>query len=130
MKYTDLKIQTQREFPNNMRSQGFGWLARAGYVTRENELTELGKHFISYLQNLSEDSSFVSSTGSQQRFPLSFLIDENKSTFYFPLSSGDIEVIYCESCKYAEKIELAKFKKNPFSQEEPLPIQKVKTPNS
>lgn len=121
MKYTDLKIQTQREFPNNMRTQGFGWLARAGYVTRENELTELGKQFISHLQNLSEDSSFI--------FPLSFLIDETKSTFYFPLSTGNIEIIHCESCKYTERIELAKFKKTSFSQEEILPIEKVETPD-
>jgi prolyl-tRNA synthetase len=119
MKYTDLKIQTQREFPNNMRSQGFGWLARAGYITRENELTDLGKHFISHLQNLSKDSSFI--------FPFSFLSSENE--IYFPLSTGNIELIHCESCKYTEEIEIAKFKKNPFSQEEPLPIQKVETPN-
>ena len=103
MKYTHLKIQTQREFPNNMRTQGFGWLARAGYLTRENELTNLGKHFISHLQNLSKNSTFI--------FPLSFLTDETKSTFYFPLSTGDIELIHCESCKYTERIELAKFAK-------------------
>jgi prolyl-tRNA synthetase len=121
MKYTDLKIQTQREFPNNMRNQGLGWLARAGYVTRENELTELGKHFISHLQNLLSNQTFLS--------PLSFLSNETNSTFYFPLSTGDIELIHCESCKYTERIEIAQFKKNPFSQEEVLPIQKVETPN-
>gem|GEM_PF-4512399 len=40
MKYIDLNIQTQREFTNEMRTQVFGWLARTGYVTRENELTD------------------------------------------------------------------------------------------
>jgi prolyl-tRNA synthetase len=122
MKYTDLKIQTQREFPNNMRSQGFGWLARAGYVTRENELTELGKFFISHLQTLSNHPSFF--------FPLSFLTDETKSTFYFPLSTGNIEIIHCESCKYTERIELAKFAK-PIgaTNASPLPLEKVETPN-
>ncbi len=119
MKYTDLKIQTQREFPNNMRTQGFGWLARAGYLTRENELTNLGKHFISHLQNLTNTTSFI--------FPFSFLSNENQ--IYFPLSTGDIELIHCESCKYTERIELAKFKKESLSQEEVLPIQKVETPN-
>ncbi|MBL8050554.1 MAG: hypothetical protein JNM46_04975 [Anaerolineales bacterium] len=128
MKYTDLKIQTQREFPNNMRTQGFGWLARAGYVTRENELTELGKHFISHLQNLSKDSSFI--------FPLSFYTNESKSTFYFPLATGDVQLIHCESCKYTERIELAKFAKpvgathtTSWHFESPLPIEKVETPN-
>jgi len=119
MKYTDLKIQTQREFPNNMRNQGFGWLARAGYVTRENEITELGKYFISHLQNLSKEPTFS--------FPFSVLSNENE--IYFPLSTGNIEIIHCESCKYTERIELAKFKKTSFSQEEVLPIEKVETPN-
>lgn len=119
MKYTDLKIQTQREFPNNMQTQGFGWLARAGYVTRENEVTELGKVFNSHLQNLSKDSAFT--------FPFAVLSNENET--YFPLSTGNMEVIHCVSCKYTERLELAKFKKKPFSQEETLPIQKVETPN-
>ncbi len=118
MKYTDLKIQTQREFPNNMRSQGFGWLVRAGYLTRENELTQLGKHFISHLQNLSNDSSFI--------FPLSVLSNENG--IYFSLPTGNIEILHCESCKYTEQVELAKFKKTSFSPEESLPIEKVETP--
>lgn len=121
MKYTDLKIQTQRELPNNMRTHGFGWLARAGFVTRDNELTNLGKYFISHLQNLSKDSSFV--------FPLSFLSNENE--IYFPLSAGDLEIIYCKSCKYTERIELAKFAK-PVSEnihDLPLPIEKIETPN-
>lgn len=122
MKYTDLKIQTQREFPNNMRSQGFGWLARAGYVTRENELTELGKVFISHLQNLSKDSSFL--------FPLSFYTNESKSTFYFPLATGDTEIIHCASCKYTERIELTRFAKTvEATHESPLPIEKTETPN-
>lgn len=120
MKYTDLKIQTQREFPNNMRSHGFGWLARAGYVTRENELTELGKQFISHLQSLSSHSSFI--------FPISLLSNETET--YFPLSNGNIELIHCESCKYTERVELAKFiKPVEADSHPPLPIEKVETPN-
>ncbi len=122
MKYTDLKIQTQREFPNNMRSRGFGWLARAGYVTRENELTDLGKRFISHLQKLSKDSSFA--------FPLSFYTNESKSAFYFALSAGDIQLIHCESCKYTERLELAKFEKPVrAARESLLPIEKIETPD-
>jgi prolyl-tRNA synthetase len=90
-------------------------------VTRENELTNLGKHFISHLQNLSKDSSFV--------FPLSFLTDETKSTFYFPLPTGDTEIVYCESCKYTELLVTAKFKKTPLPVEEELPLEKVSTPD-
>ncbi len=49
MKYQQLNVQTQREFPNNARTQGFGWLVRAGYVTRENEILPLGHQAISQL---------------------------------------------------------------------------------
>lgn len=122
MKYTNLKIQTHRAFPNNMHAQGFGWLARAGYITRKNELTEFGKYFISHLQNLFSDESF--------RLPLAFYPNESKSAFYFPLSSGEMQLIHCESCKYTERIELAKFAKPAGSpHESPLPIQKIETPN-
>ncbi|MDP1847805.1 MAG: hypothetical protein Q8K79_08440, partial [Solirubrobacteraceae bacterium] len=60
MKYQELHIQTQREFPNNARTQGFGWLVRAGYMTRENKLLPLGQQMISRLQKLSSDPSFFS----------------------------------------------------------------------
>ena len=50
MKYTSLSIQTQREFPNNARSQGWGWLVRAGYLTRENQLLPLGEQIIEKLK--------------------------------------------------------------------------------
>jgi hypothetical protein len=60
MKYTDLNIQTQREFPNNARTQGFGWLVRAGYLTRENDLLPLGEQAIGHLQKASENADFIS----------------------------------------------------------------------
>jgi hypothetical protein len=59
MKYTDLNIQTQREFPNNARTQGFGWLVRAGYLTRENDLLPLGEQAIAHLQKASENADFI-----------------------------------------------------------------------
>jgi prolyl-tRNA synthetase len=121
MKYQDLHIQTQREFPNNARTQGFGWLVRAGYLTRENELLPLGKHFIERLQNLSRDPSFFSL--------LAFPIISNETETFFPLSTGSTEIIHCESCKYTERLELAQLKKTPFSQEEQLPVEKVSTPD-
>ena len=54
MKYTSISIQTQREFPNNARTQGFGWLVRAGYMTRENQLLPLGEKAIEKLNVLKE----------------------------------------------------------------------------
>ena len=119
MKYQDLHIQTQREFPNNARTAGFGWLVRAGYLTRENEILPLGQQMISRLQDLSGNPSF---------FSFLPILSNEKETF-FPLESGSTEIIHCPACNYAERIELAQFKKTPFSKEEQLPTEKVLTPD-
>ncbi|MBI3153199.1 MAG: hypothetical protein HYZ21_13770, partial [Chloroflexi bacterium] len=129
MKYTDLKIQTQREAPNNARTEGFAFLVRAGYLTRENEILPLGQQAISHLQNLSSDPSFLPSTSSGQRFHLSLPILHSDHETYFPLSTGGVEVIHCESCKYTSRLELAQFKKTALPHEEELPLEKVSTPD-
>jgi prolyl-tRNA synthetase len=121
MKYRNLHIQTQREFPNNARTQGFGWLVRAGYLTRENEILPLGQQMISRMQYLSTNPSFFSL--------LTFPFFYNEQETFFPLSTGSTEIIHCQTCNYTESIELAQFKKTPFSQEEQLPVEKVSTPD-
>ncbi len=120
MKYQELQIQTQREFPNNARTQGFGWLVRAGYVTRENEILPLGGQMISRLQNLSTDPSFFSH--------LTLPIIYNEHETFFALSAGSTEIIHCEFCKYTARLELSQIKKSVFVQEEPQQIEKVLTP--
>lgn len=121
MKYTDLKIQTLREFPNNARTPGFGWLVRAGYLTRENELLPLGERAIGHLQELSAKPDFFSLLSLPT-------IGSDYETF-FPLPTGNVEAAHCESCKYTERIELAQFKKTPLPREEELPLEKVFTPD-
>jgi prolyl-tRNA synthetase len=123
MKYQNLHIQTQHEFPNNARTQGFGWLVRAGYLTRENEILPLGQQMISRLQNLTGDPSFFS------LLTLSILHNEHET--FFPFETGSTEIAHCDSCKYTERLELAQFKKTPFpqEQEEQLPVEKVLTPD-
>jgi prolyl-tRNA synthetase len=124
MKYRDLHIQTQREFPNNARTQGFGWLVRAGYLTRENELLPLGQQVIARLKEASK------------QIPFFFIIDlpfcESVNETFFETSTGSQEIVYCssEACVYpVARKELAKFKKTPFGQEIPLPMEKVLTPD-
>jgi prolyl-tRNA synthetase len=121
MKYTDLKIQTQREAPNNATTEGFAFLVRAGYLTRENELLPLGQEAITRLRQLSEDPSFLSL--------LSIPTVGNEQETYFPLSSGDTEIIHCPSCQYTARLELAEFEKNTLPSEEELPIEKLLTPD-
>lgn len=121
MKYTDLNIQTQREAPNNARTEGFAFLVRAGYLTRENEILPIGQQAISRLQDLSGNSSFL--------FHLSLLLLLNDYETYFPLFTGPTEITHCESCKYTERLELAQFKKKALPREEELLLEKVSTPD-
>lgn len=110
MKYRDLEIQTQREFPNNARTPGFGWLARAGYITREGKILPLGEQVPKWIHP-----------------SIPVIAGENET--FFPVATGSIEVIHCPACNYAERRELARFKKTPFPPEEPLPVEKILTPD-
>jgi prolyl-tRNA synthetase len=121
MKYTDLKIQTQREAPNNAITEGFAFLVRAGYLTRGNELLPLGQEAITRLRKLSDDPSFLSL--------LALSTVGNAQETYFPLSSGDTEIIHCPSCQYTTRLELAAFEKNILPTEDELPLEKLLTPD-
>jgi len=121
MKYRDLQIQTQREFPSNMQTEGFGWLVRAGYITRENEILPLGNQLLARLRALTSQPSFFSQ--------LAFPVITNQQETFFQISSGSIEVIHCSSCGYTSRQEIAQFKKIAYSKEEQLPIEKVLTPD-
>ncbi|MCC6499068.1 MAG: hypothetical protein IT313_02245 [Anaerolineales bacterium] len=122
MKYRDLQIQTQREAPNNARTEGFAFLVRAGYLTRENVPTKLGEAAINRIKSLSTDDSFL--------FHLSLPLINNTDEIFFPITAGDVELAHCSNCKYTERLELARFRKPveamPAS---PLPVEKIATPD-
>lgn len=121
MKYRDLNIQTQREAPNNARTEGFSFLVRAGYLTRENMPTPLGNYTIDRLRRLSNRASFLES--------LALATIGNEQEIFFPILTGPIEVAHCQNCRYSERLELAQSAKAPFSTEEELPLEKVLTPD-
>jgi len=121
MKYRDLNIQTQREAPNNARTEGFAFLVRAGYLTRENVPTALGEQALRHLSSLSSDPSFLS------HIFLSTIASEQE--MFFPIASGSFEVAHCPSCQYTERLELALFSKSSPPAEEELPLEKVPTPD-
>jgi prolyl-tRNA synthetase len=116
MKYRDLDIHTQREAPNNARTEGFAFLVRAGYLTRENVPTKLGKHALDHVRNISKDAL------------TSLPVIRNENETFFPIASGDVEVVHCPNCKYTERLELARFAKSVPPQEAELPLEKVPTP--
>ena len=118
MKYRELQIQTQREAPNNARTEGFSFLVRAGYLTRENIPTKLGEHTLEHISSVTKDTL------------TSLPIIGNENETFFPIASGIVEVAHCPSCKYTERIELARFAKPVgVTLESPQPIEKVSTPD-
>ena len=122
MKYRDLNIQTQREAPNNARTEGFAFLVRAGYLTRENVPTQLGQTVLDHLQRQSVDPAFLSQ--------LSLATIGNDSEDFFPIDSGSVDIAHCPFCKYTERLELARFLKPAgILHELPLPLEKVLTPD-
>ncbi len=121
MKYRDLQIQTQREAPNNARTEGFSFLVRAGYLTRENVLTQSGEAALNHLRDISNDTAFIS------QLSLSTLGNENET--FFAIASGSVEVAHCASCKYTERLELARFGKIALPPEEQLSLEKILTPD-
>ncbi len=121
MRYRDLNIQTQREAPNNARTEGFAFLVRAGYLTRENLPTLLGQYALDHLQKVLDDSSFLS-----QLLPGSLSSAEE---IFFPIDSGSIEIAHCPNCKYTERLEWARFQKSTTISEPFLPLEKVITPD-
>ena len=122
MKYRDLNIQTQREAPNNAQTEGFAFLVRACYLTRENIPTQLGEYAIGHLRQVSHDPSFLDR--------LSIPTMRSEQEIFFPIASGSIEVAHCPKCEYTERLELAQFTKHvEASPDSLLPLEKISTPD-
>ena len=121
MRYRDLHIETQRQSPNNARTEGFSFLVRGGYLTRENLLTKLGEYTLDHLRKLSTDESFL--------FHISLPNINTDHEIYFPIQSGSINLAYCPDCKYTDRLEFARFQKISLPEEEQLPLEKILTPD-
>lgn len=122
MRYTDLRIQTQREAPANARSTGQALLVRAGYLSHTGTLTPLGQHSLARLQTLAQNAA----EGFLNELDLNTIGQEE---VFFPFDGGPLDVIHCPACGYAARRELAAFRKSPLPAEEMLPAEKVATPD-
>jgi prolyl-tRNA editing enzyme YbaK/EbsC (Cys-tRNA(Pro) deacylase) len=123
MRYRHLSILTQREAPNNARTEGFAFLVRAGFLTRENQPTPLGQFALNHLKTLAAKIS--GSFFSQIHLPV---IGNSQETF-FPILTGATDVIHCPACGYTSRSETAVFAKSALPGETPLPLEKVATPD-
>jgi prolyl-tRNA synthetase len=122
MRTRDLKIETQRQTPSNARTEGFAYLVRAGYITREGEPTPLGQQALTRLQELAKGSGdpFV-----ELGLPV---IQSEIQEIFFSIPTGGVEILQCPACHYAARRETARFKKQALTSEPALPLEKVLTP--
>src|SRR5215211_1054639 len=106
MKFRDLNIQTQREAPNNARTEGFSFLVRAGYLTHENAPTKFGEHALIHLRTVAGDPVSLSYSLEHLMESLSLPTIGNNNEIFFAMSSGPTEVAHCQACGYTERLEL------------------------
>lgn len=124
MKFTELSIQTQRSAPSDIRSEGLVFLYRAGYFSRTGEPLSLGQIAIERLQQseMQQGSAFISSL----HIPTAHAQEDGRVFALHP--TGPEELLLCSSCGYAAVMARAHTRREPFSVEEPLPLEKVLTP--
>ncbi len=122
MRYRDLGIETQRETPANSRTVGIALLLRAGYRTRDGRETLLGQEALARLENCSKEKGdfFIACK-------LPIIRGEADQTF-ITVKNGRLDILHCSSCGYAAEVETARIKKNNGTNEDLLPIEKVRTP--
>lgn len=126
MRFSKSNIQTLRDAPSNARTQGFAWLVRANYLTRDNEVTSLGQGVISRLQKQLEEGQKPEEFFQHLNIPI---IKTEHNEIYFAISTGKVKILQCSSCKYAARQDLARFKKEIPHKEEQLQLEKVYTPD-
>lgn len=126
MRLNQSNIQTLREAPSNARTEGFAWLVRAGYLTREGGVTALGQRVISRLQDPFESDQKPSELFQRLDLPI---IETEAGRFFFAIPTGKARVLQCPSCRYAARKDLARFEKETLTPEDSLPIEKVFTPD-
>ncbi len=122
MRILDLKIETLRQAPSNARTEGFAFLVRAGYVTRDNRLTPIGEQTLLRLHELAKAGPDIFA-----RLGLPVIRTEAGESF-FEISFGNAAVLQCPACHYAERAETARSRKVALPAEPPLPLEKVSTP--
>ena len=129
MRFSELSIQTQRSAPADIRTEGFVLLYRAGYLSRAGDLLPLGQRAVQQLEHVFSGPELA---GNVQAFldrlglPSAFSKETNE---YFGLyQDAEIELLRCPACGYAARRELARCRRQPFSREEILPVEKVLTP--
>ncbi len=123
MRYRDLDIRTRREQPARVDMAGAAFLIRAGYQTESRQVTRLGERAIAHLQELA-----ASSVDLPRQLGLAVTRTAG-ADIYFEASAGEIQILRCPSCGYAEDHEIARSARHEPADEAALPLQKIATPD-
>ena len=125
MRFTDLALQTQRNAPAELRNAGQALLYRAGYFSRTGEAQALAKLSIERLRQAAEGQVMP---GLLEQLGLVGVKAAARDEYFALLASGADELLHGPACGYAERAELARTGRLPFSDEQALPLEKVLTP--
>ncbi len=128
MRFYELSIQTQRSAPAEIRTAGASFLFRAGYISRQGELQVPGKRAIEKISRQIETWAGVSVPEILSRLELPYACRPDESRAFALFQAAPEEILLCPSCGYADFCELAGSRREVFSREEPLPLEKVQTP--
>jgi prolyl-tRNA synthetase len=124
MRYSELKIETQRQAPSRARSEGSGFLRRAGYIGHQNEITPLGARLEARLRELAgahRPEGFLSDLGIPA-------VKTEAGEFYFKTPTSHTQIMECPACDYAAPCDLARIRKSTGGREDAVPLEKVETP--
>jgi len=122
MRCAELSLQTQRQFPANARSQGEGWLVRAGYLNHSGEWLPLGQKTLERLSALDLTPAELT-----RRLLLPTLNGEDN--LYAALPYGGLGLLTCPGCGYSAEAELARARKVFPAPQAALPPKLVETPH-
>ena len=131
MRFSELSIQTQRAAPADIRTEGFALLYRAGYLSRAGELLPLGQRAVQRLAQAYDNPEF---SGAPQAFfdhlglPTAHSVESGE--YFAVFAAAADEILACPTCGYADRREMARCRRQPFSSEAPQPLEKILTPES
>ena len=135
MRFSELSIQTQREAPSNSRTEGFAFLVRAGYLTRDGAELDLARRVSQNTRKLYGQLAAGPAPTPEimsaffMRLGLDVIASRTSEQFFFSLAGADTEILTCPACGYASSRELSMLRKTPAMPEQALPIEKVATPD-
>ncbi|NOY98186.1 MAG: hypothetical protein GXP40_03140 [Chloroflexi bacterium] len=123
MRLSQNPIQTLREAPSNARSEGFAWLVRARVISRANDLLPLGQRTTGRLHAL------AATAGGSIFTQINLPVITSGAEIFFALQTGATGIMQCPSCGYAARRWVARFAKSALPPEDPLPTEKIATPD-